>query len=354
MEGSNSESYRLECIAELRGHEERVWHVAWNPVKPLLATCSADKTVRIYVYKRSAETVEFIHIHTLSTGHSRTIRALAWNPQGTTLACGSFDSTVSIWEKDSEGPEGWECVSTLEGPESEIKGLSYSSGGNLLATCSRDKSVWIWEVLPDNEHETVSVLMGQHTQDVKCVCWHPFEEILASGSYDNSIKLYLDDPSDDWYDFTTLEGHTSTVWSLMFSPSGLYLASASDDQTIRLWSPISQQEYQGTWHCMYTLQGHSRSIFSVSWGKGGDLSGCAELLASTGSDGKINIWRIPILNSEAVNLRGPTLIASISQSHGFYDTNTISFCPHVGYEMCLASGGDDGAVKIWRIVSDRT
>lgn len=32
-------------------------------------------------------------------------------------------------------------------------------------------------VLPDNEHETLSVLMGQHTQDVKCVAWHPTSEV---------------------------------------------------------------------------------------------------------------------------------------------------------------------------------
>jgi len=73
----------------------------------------------------------------------------------------------------------------------------------------------------------ISVLM-EHTQDVKYVAWHPTEEvhssihlsisylpscdqILASASYDDTIKLYIDDPSDDWFAFATLTDHTSTV-----------------------------------------------------------------------------------------------------------------------------------------------
>ena len=78
----------------------------------------------------------------------------------------------------------------------------------------------------------MGVLM-EHTQDVKAVAWHPTHDILASASYDDTIKLYLDDPSDDWYAFQTLTAHASTVWDVAFSPCGRYLVSASDDMTVR-------------------------------------------------------------------------------------------------------------------------
>lgn len=136
------------------GHHDRAWHVAWNPIQPLLASCSSDKSVRLYSYNlpssSPADLPEFKLVASIPTGHSRTVRTVAWSPSGKTLATASFDSTVGIWEKaeddEEDGTKGdWECISTLEGHESECKSVGYSFNGTLLASCSRDKSVWVWE-----------------------------------------------------------------------------------------------------------------------------------------------------------------------------------------------------------------
>jgi len=102
-------------------------------------------------------------LKTISTNHTKSIRSISWAPSGKTLATGSFDSSVAVWEEvdpDQEDGEGverrdqgesgsgdkeWECVTTLEGHESECKSVAFSSDGALLASCSRDKSVWVWE-----------------------------------------------------------------------------------------------------------------------------------------------------------------------------------------------------------------
>ena len=148
------------------GHEDRAWHVAWNPSKPLLASCSADKTVRIYSYsvkpKESPEGDDsktsiyaFKSLTSIPTGHAKTVRSVAWAPSGEALATASFDSNIGVWEREKgdedeggaqgDGPEEWECISTLEGHETECKSVAYSATGTLLASCSRDKTVWIWE-----------------------------------------------------------------------------------------------------------------------------------------------------------------------------------------------------------------
>ncbi len=136
-------TYAIRPVAQLPAHEDRAWHVAWNPTNPLLATCSADKNVRVYHYHRK-ETgeIEFTLVREVSTGHTKTVRAVAWSPSGEMLTTASFDSTIGIWV--SERGE-WECVSTLEGHETECKSVGYSCTGTLLASCSRDKTVWIWE-----------------------------------------------------------------------------------------------------------------------------------------------------------------------------------------------------------------
>ena len=121
---------------------------------------------------------------------------------------------------------------------------------------------------------------------------NPAAQILASASYDDTIKLYVDDPSEDWFCFTTLKGHTSTVWSLAWAPDGRYLASASDDRTVRVWKRVEEHN----WICALVLEGHERTVYSVSWSPGKVRSSTNEgglgWLASSGSDGTINVWEL--------------------------------------------------------------
>lgn len=184
----------LQLVSELAGHTDPAWQVAFNPSRPLLASCSTDKTFRIYSYtlpqtntpplaadtSAGASSSSFPHassqkptfqlVGTTKTEHKRTIRSISWAPSGRTLATGSFDSTVGVWEEvdpddededeEADGPDvdgdermsggraggkEWECVTTLEGHESECKSVAFSSDGGLLGSCSRDKSVWVWE-----------------------------------------------------------------------------------------------------------------------------------------------------------------------------------------------------------------
>ncbi|KAJ7781630.1 WD40-repeat-containing domain protein [Mycena metata] len=341
-------THRIDAIQELAGHQDRAWHVAWNPAKPLLSSCSADKTVRMYSYTNpsNSSSISFSHVATIPTGHTKTVRSVAWAPSGNTLATASFDANIGVWEQEeSEEDDGrkgeWECASLLEGHETECKSVAYSSSGTLLASCSRDKTVWIWEVHPDSDFECMSVLM-EHTQDVKCVAWHPVEEILASASYDDTIKLYIDDPSDDWFCFSTLTGHASTVWSLAWSPQNSYLASASDDKTVRIWRRVAEHK----WECALILEGNERSVYSVTWGVGKPSSPGLGWVAAVGGDGTIRVWQ---LSENPDSTLHHELIAQLPNAHGVYDVNSVVCCPRQGFEDLLATTGDDGATRIWRV-----
>lgn len=199
--------------------------------------------------------------------------------------------------------EEWHFSTLLTGPDSEIKDLEFSPphyGANLLATSSRDKSVWVWEEVEPEEWETVAVL-SEHAGDVKCVGWLSGavtsrgeirgriarrkrkeqgaggmevdgsvngqqedddeeiilggRELLASGAYDDTIRLHHDDEAEgDWMSIAVLTGHDGTVWDLKFeshvnlAPYPLdtsvdeviadwapRLLSCSDDMTVRVW-----------------------------------------------------------------------------------------------------------------------
>ena len=66
--------------------------------------------------------------------------------------------------------------------------------------------------------------------------WSPSQNVLASGSYDGTIKLWN---IHDGKLIQTLEQHTNSVTNLSFSYDGTILASKSHDNTVLLWSTKS-------------------------------------------------------------------------------------------------------------------
>ncbi|KAJ5688350.1 hypothetical protein N7536_010969 [Penicillium majusculum] len=285
--------------------QERTWLTAPHPTLPIVATCSSDKTIRVY------SLTNFTLLSTITGGHKRSVRTAAWKPHmsgESVLATGSFDATVGIWRRwDSygqedgvglgmnngdkqtptdtltEAPNGaspdtadreedeeeWRFAVLLDGHDSEVKSVSWSTSGMLLATCSRDKSIWIWEDLDDgdNNFETVAV-MQEHGGDVKCVSWHPSEECLASGSYDDTIRLWRED-LDDWGQVACIKGHEGTVWFLDWE----------GEETEGKWNgPISESVSESD---LGALQAQWRSQRALS---GPRLLSCSD-------DCTVRVWR---------------------------------------------------------------
>ncbi len=70
------------------------------------------------------------------------------------------------------------------------------------------------------------------------VSFSPDGKFLASGSDDKTVKLWSVESQKE---VTTLQGHSSEVTSVAFSPDGKYLASGSKDKTVKLWSIQSKK-----------------------------------------------------------------------------------------------------------------
>ena len=362
MESASHNSDLIELWTATE-HDGTAWCVAWSPRGDMLASCGSDKTLRIWAAPPSGgdDFSTWTCIAALEGDQTRTVRSCRWSPCGAFIAATSFDSTTLIWERQSDDggmavddeEEAFQCVAVLEGHENEVKDVAWSTSGELLATCSRDKKIWLWEAGADEEgveFECICILSG-HSQDVKCVRWHPHRPWLLSASYDDTVKLWVEESegTDEWLCALTLTAHKATVWQLAFE-GGLYgthlddasaaasrpgLATCSDDCSVVIWNDATDGSGSGGSPQLSAAQHfenlHERTIFSVDW---------AREIATGGADDAICILARPVAGADfEVALRRP-------KAHDG-DVNCVSW--HPTRPDILASCGDDGAVKVWRV-----
>ncbi|AFY46334.1 WD40 repeat-containing protein [Nostoc sp. PCC 7524] len=166
-----------------------------------------------------------------------------------------------------------------------------------------------------NRSFEVNTLKG-HSGEVISVAYSPDGKYLASVSDDNTIKIW---ESSTGKAVQTLQGHSSAVYSVAYSPDGKYLASASDDNTIKIWESSTGKVVQ-------TLQGHSSAVYSVAYSPDG------KYLASASSDNTIKIWESS--TGKAVQtLQGHRSVVY-----------SVAYSPDSKY---LASASWDNTIKIW-------
>jgi TIR domain/WD domain, G-beta repeat len=141
----------------------------------------------------------------------------------------------------------YHVATQLTGHTHEVAAVDFSPDGKLLASASWDNTVRLWDVESGKQHG--EPLTG-HTNSVEDVAFSPDGKLLASAGDDKTVRLW-DVESGKQYG-EPLTGHTKGVWDVAFSPDGKLLASSSDDKTVRLWDVASGKPHGDP------LKGHTR------------------------------------------------------------------------------------------------
>ncbi|MEH2254169.1 nSTAND1 domain-containing NTPase [Nostoc sp.] len=278
----------------LEGHMSGVNSATFSPDRSLIASASADTTIKLWRPDGSL-------VKTLS-GHEDVVNSVSFSPDGQIIASASQDKTVKLWSREGQ------LLATLFGHQGVVNSVNFSPDGQIIASASTDKTVKLWS----RDNKLLKTLQG-HDGAVLSVAWSPDGQTIASGSADKTVKLW----SRDGKLLKTLQGHDDAVKSVAWSPDGKAIASASLDQTIKLWNLEGK--------LLRTLSGHSAGVTSVSFSRDG------KTIASASTDETIKLW-----SSEGV------LLGTLKGHNNW--VNSVSFSPD---GRTLASASRDKTIKLW-------
>jgi WD40 repeat protein len=155
-----------------------------------------------------------------------------------------------------------------------------------------------------------------HSHHVRSVAFSHDSSKLASASYDETVKVW---DASSGACLQTLKGHSDYVSSVAFSHDSNKLASVSYDSTVRVWDASSGA-------CLQTLEGHSDWVMSVAF------SHDSSKLASASSDNIVKLWDAS---------SGACLQTLEGHSH---HVSSVAFSHD---SSKLASASLDKTVKVW-------
>ena len=275
--------------------------------------------------------------------------AIAISPDGKFLASGGIDGKIRVWDLATPSRPR-----TLPGHRDLVKAIAFSKDGKTLASSGLDRAAKVWDVQTGRE----MVIFREERNQAHAVAFSPNEPTLAIGLTNGAIKICRVDTKS----CRNIPGRLGGVMGIAYTPNGDAIASGSVDNTIRLWS-VRQRDFGAL---IRTFTGHRLSILSLA------LSPDGQTLVSSSEDSTIKVWdtntgelRFPISLSikaygVAISPDGKILAGGNNSKIKLWDLSNRqelgTLSQHTGVVRSLAfssdgrlfSGSEDNTISIWQ------
>ncbi|WJW70306.1 AAA-like domain-containing protein (plasmid) [Candidatus Chlorohelix allophototropha] len=295
----------------LTANTNRVKSASYSPDGKTILTVADRNLPRLFDSKtgQPLQTLSGFLLH-LSGGLTFFPASLSPDGKLAVTSSGYNDSTVRIWNLDSGKEQAF-----LD--DEEFTNFVSSQDDKFVAAARKDFSLEIWA------YEKDALILGGlkgHQAEITWLAFSPGNKYLASASRDQTARIW---EVDSGKEVAVLQGHSGAVLALDYSPDGRYLITASADKTLRLWDSSNWQEIR-------VMQGHTAEIRSVAFSPDG------QTVISGSADGTARAWDV-VSGKELVVMRGHT---------GAINSVAIS-----SDGKRIATAGEDGTARVWDAVS---
>ena len=352
----------------LTGHASNVWGVAFSPDGTMLASASDDGTIRRWTVPEGLPIGEAI------PAHEGGANGVAFSPDGRALVSGGADGKVRLWDAAS----GQAIGGALEGPQKAVSSVAFGPDGQAVVAGGQDGLTWRWllagglpggdapqqmaqppgyrsavwglAISPDGLHLAAARADGNvslwstaarrpfpeflagHRVEVLTLAVNPRRPLLAYGDEEGNVHVY--DLAMGAFQSPSPEPLTGGVRQLAFSPDGRTLAAVGSgvDDRIGLWDAerggpageLSTGDATRIWRIAISPDGRTLAA-----------GGCVRLEGAACTQGAIHLW--DLARQERL---GQALVGH---------TDWVTGLAFSANSRLLASGGDDGTVRLWEV-----
>jgi WD40 repeat protein/tRNA A-37 threonylcarbamoyl transferase component Bud32 len=170
---------------------------------------------------------------------------------------------------------------------------------------------------------TTRYICNGHTSRVTTVVWSPRGTLIATASYDKTVRLW---DISHGFSIITYHGHWDRVQSVVWSSDATRIASAGDDGTVQVWDAITGRQ-------VLIYRGHSNAVNAVAWSPDG------KRIASASEDKSVQVWDTSN-GGPIFTYRGHTK-----------KVLAVAWSPD---GRRIASGGEDKSVQVWSPIRDKS
>lgn len=283
-----SKENESRLVYTFKGHTGPVTSVAVSAIEDICFSGSLDASIRVWAIPSLNKPPFSVHdtsskVHTL-IGHSDAVWQIQPHMTAPLLLSCSADGSLKLWDVTLSnmhlkstfwynGPKTQASLTVFESPTSACWG-----NGNFLVAAYRNSVVKVF----DAETRAITLMMASNLTfddttrtQINKVIDHPTLSITITAHQDGDVRMFDIHTGKCLYSF---QAHETGVSSISISPDGFTLVSGGHDGTVKFWDLSTRK-------CLQTLPSlYSSSVWSVAHHKL-----YKNMVASGGSDGLLYI-----------------------------------------------------------------